>query len=192
MIKKASNIADEYQLLQRITQAFDKQPFDTPDVADGRSQVDCWYVEAFTDILDTKERATKDDGAALGEIARTYQADVQDKILNKLDPAGTQTIAAFLLIFARENPVLEVSAQTSYLQKSLEKLWHGFRYAQAIQTYGATVEALTEYELADTMDLTKKYGLVWMSDAFDAMSEALAFEDDKYIVENLFLLWNPS
>lgn len=42
------------------------------------------------------------------------------------------------------------------------------------------------------MDLTKKHGLVWMSDAFDAMSEALAFEDDKYIVENLFLLWNPS
>lgn len=186
MTRNAVNLADKYQLLEKITEAFHKHTVDTPDAGDHKAEFNFWYKVAFKDILDTQQRATKDDGAALGEIARRCQDDVRDVFLSKLDAASTQTIAAFILSYSQDNTGLDSQAQSHCLQEYLDKLWQDFRYARAIRTYSATVEALNHYELADITDLTKRHSPMSISNAFDKMSEALAFVDDKYAVENLF------
>lgn len=185
MIDKAVNLADKYKLLRMITQAFRKNPVDMLDAAEHKTQFDSWYSLAFKNILKTQQRATKDDGAALGEIARTCQTDVHDQILSKLDSASTQTVVAFVLAFTRDNSRLNSPAQMDYLKKVFQKLWNNFQYAQALRTHGATVDALNGQELVEIVDLTKRYSQVSMSDVFSALSDALADVNERYIDDNL-------
>lgn len=52
MIRNAVNLADKYQLLEKITEAFHKNFIETPDAADHEAEFSFWYKVAFKDILD--------------------------------------------------------------------------------------------------------------------------------------------
>lgn len=157
MIKDAINLADKYQTLRQITTAFNKSFVDLSAASVHKIEFDAWYSTAFTDILGTKQRASKDDGAALGEIARTCQAEVGEQILNKLKSASTQTVAAFVISCTKEDLDLAPPAPANLVQSALEGMWDDFQYAQPQRTYGASVEALNQHELAEIVDLTEKH-----------------------------------
>lgn len=180
-MKDTVNLADKYRLLRQLTQAFNKSLVDLSAADKYKTEFDTWQSTAFADVVGTQVRASKDDGAVLGEIARTCQPEVCEQILRKLSSASTQTIAAFVISSTKTNSDIPLPTQYAFVETALEQLWEDFRYAEPARTYGATVEALNQHELADIIDMTNKHGQTTVSEAFRTLSAALSNADADYI-----------
>lgn len=185
MIKDNVNLADKCRLLQSITQAFNERFVELSAAHKYEEEFENWYTTAFTDILGTQQRATKDDGRVLGETARTCQPEVSEQILGKLKSASTQTVAAFVISLTKEDPDLEAPRQSTIVQDALDLLGENFEYSEPVRTHGAPVEGLNQHELADITDLTKKHGQLTINEVLKSMSEGLVKRGVHYIGENI-------
>lgn len=169
MLKSAVNLAEKCDFFEKLTTAFKEQSAHLEDKAKQKSEFEAWCKLAMDDILGTQAPATTGDGSALARLARKCPVDISDKIATKLESAISQTVAAFVIEFAKDHPDLSGPVQVSYIQKPLESLWSNFHYAQPIQ-----VLFINEYDLAELLTLTSKHTDIPMEDVLGALSAAVS------------------